>query len=52
MSMPKLLLLPTEVFYKYLESIGKLGAQNKVPRVMNKEQAAKWRNYLSSNGYL
>jgi len=52
MPLPKLHLLPTEVFYNYLESIGKLGAQNKVPRVMNKEQAKQWNAYLSANGYL
>jgi len=53
-SMPllKLQLLPTAVFYNYLDSIGKLGAQNKVPRVMNKEQASRWNAYLSVNGYL
>lgn len=52
MPMPSLQLLPTKVFYTYLESIGKLGAQNKMPRVMNKEQAAQWQNFLSANGYL
>jgi hypothetical protein len=52
MPLPKLQLLPTAVFYNYLDSIGKLGAQNKVPRVMNKEQASRWNAYLNANGYL
>jgi len=52
MPLPKLQLLPTAVFYNYLDSIGKLGAQNKVPRGMNKEQASRWNAYLSVNGYL
>jgi hypothetical protein len=52
MPMPKLKLLPTSVFYAYLESIGKLGAQNKIPRVMNKAQAAQWTAFLNANGYL
>jgi hypothetical protein len=52
MPLPQLKLLPTSVFYQYLESIGKLGAQNKMPRVMNKEQAAQWLAFLSANGYL
>lgn len=52
MPMPQLKLLPTAVFYAYLESIGKLGAQNKMPRVMNKAQAAQWKAFLSANGYL
>jgi hypothetical protein len=52
MPMPQLTVLPTSVFYNYLESIGKLGAQNKIPRVMNKEQATKWTAFLNANGYL
>jgi hypothetical protein len=52
MPLPQLKLLPTSVFYAYLESIGKLGAQNKMPRVMNKAQAEQWTSFLSANGYL
>jgi hypothetical protein len=52
MPLPQLKLLPTSVFYTYLESIGKLGAQNKMPRVMNKAQAKQWTAFLSANGYL
>lgn len=52
MPVPNLKVLPTHVFYAYLESIGKLGAQNKMPRVMNKQQADRWTAYLNANGYL
>jgi hypothetical protein len=52
MPAPSLKILPTKVFYDYLESINKLGAQNKIPRVMNKNQAAQWTQFLSANGYL
>lgn len=52
MPLPSLKVLPTAVFYAFLESIGKLGAQNKMPRVMNKQQADRWTAYLSANGYL
>lgn len=52
MPLPRLKLLPTRVFYTYLESIGKLGAQNKVPRVLNQEQATQWLEFLNANGCL
>lgn len=52
MPIPNLKVLPTNVFYAFLESIGKLGAQNKMPRVLNKQQAESWAAYLSANGYL
>lgn len=49
---PTLTVIPTEHFYGFLESLGKLGAQNKMPRVLNKSQAEKWLKYLSEVGYL
>jgi phenylacetate-coenzyme A ligase PaaK-like adenylate-forming protein len=49
---PTLTIVPTETFYGFLESLGKLGAQNKMPRVLNKEQAVKWVAYLNANDYL
>ncbi len=52
MAIPKAKVLPNSVFYNYLESIGKLGAQNKIPRVLNNEQSTDWINYLNANGYL
>lgn len=52
MPAPSLKLLPTQIFYDYLESIEKLGAQNKMPRVLNKNQAEQWKHFLSTNGCL
>ncbi len=39
--------LPVEVFYEFMDSIGKSGAQNKVPRVMNVAQTKKWLEFLA-----
>lgn len=36
-----------QLFYKYMEEKGKLGSQNKFPRVMNKHQAQEWRLFLN-----
>ena len=44
---PNITVVPTERFYGFLESLGKLGAQNKMPRVLNKQQAEKWLHFLS-----
>jgi hypothetical protein len=52
MPVPSLKVIPTKVFYDYLESINKLGAQNKIPRVMNKKQAEQWNLFLRTNGFL
>jgi hypothetical protein len=49
---PLLTIVPTATFYGFLESLGKLGAQNKMPRVLNKDQAEKWKAFTISNGYL
>jgi hypothetical protein len=35
---PKIQMIATEVFDKWLRSIGKLGGQNKVPRLMNNRE--------------
>lgn len=35
-----------DVFYGFLEKIGKFGSQNKFPRVMNSQQANNWIAYL------
>ncbi|MEN9743627.1 MAG: hypothetical protein RLZZ65_1432 [Bacteroidota bacterium] len=52
MPLPSLKLIPTQVFYAYLESINKLGAQNKMPRVLNKQQTQQWLAFLRTNAYL
>ncbi len=38
--------LPTSVFLKWMESQGKVGGSNKFPRVLKKEKAQQWKNYL------
>lgn len=43
----RLSVLSTEVFYKWMESQGKVGSQNKFPRVLKKEKAQLWRNFLN-----
>ena len=48
---PTFQIIPTDLFYGFLESLGKLGAQNKMPRVLNQEQAKKWLEFLSANGF-
>lgn len=44
--------LPVRTFYDYMESKGKVGGQNKFPRVMKNAQLADWKSFLQqhSNG--
>lgn len=44
---PSFNFLPAQKFYDFLESLGKIGAQNKMPRVLNKAQSEKWLEFLS-----
>ncbi|WP_425392331.1 GH3 family domain-containing protein [Ekhidna sp.] len=39
-------ILPTQIFYQWMESQGKVGSQNKFPRVLKKEKAQLWKNFL------
>lgn len=41
---------PTSYFYDYMQAIGKLGSQNKFPRVMNQHQHNQWKLYLCERG--
>lgn len=43
---PVLQCVQTNLFYKYMEAMGKLGSQNKFPRVMNEYQASEWKRFL------
>lgn len=43
---PKITLLPESTFYAFMESIGKAGSQNKFPRVLNAQQAEKWKAFI------
>ncbi len=44
----KVKVLPTSVFYSWMESRGKIGSQNKFPRVLKKEKAENWKAFLTS----
>ena len=39
--------LPTNIFYQWMESQGKVGSQNKFPRVLKKEKAHLWKDFLA-----
>lgn len=48
---PSLTLLPNRIFYQFLERKGKVGGQNKFPRVLKKpEQKKEWKDYLNQEG--
>jgi phenylacetate-coenzyme A ligase PaaK-like adenylate-forming protein len=40
--------IPTEKYYQFMEEKGKLGSQNKFPRVMNAHQSKEWVLFLSN----
>jgi hypothetical protein len=44
----QLKVLPTEIFYDWMRSLGKEGGQNKFPRVLKKEQLADWEKYVEN----
>ncbi|MEQ8907432.1 GH3 auxin-responsive promoter family protein [Ekhidna sp.] len=43
----KVSVLPANTFYKWMEAQGKVGSQNKFPRVLKKEKAQLWKNFLT-----
>lgn len=43
---PVLKAIPTNYFYEFMGKIGKIGSQNKFPRVMNEFQASQWNQFL------
>ena len=43
---PTLTVLSPQLFYDFLDKIGKSGAQNKFPRVLNKLQSENWLSFL------
>ena len=47
---PQITCLPKGTIYSYMKSLQKLGAQNKMPRVLNDAQASLWFAFLSENG--
>jgi len=40
--------VPTELFYKWHKIEGKMGGQNKFPRVMKKEKFQKWEAFITT----
>lgn len=45
-------ILPSSVFYDWMRSIGKEGGQTKFPRVLKKEKAMEWKNFLESHNLI
>jgi hypothetical protein len=45
---PTLTYLPKGSFYGFMKSLNKLGAQNKMPRVLNSQQAVQWVKFVDS----
>ncbi len=43
---PSLTYIPKDSFYNFMKSLNKLGAQNKMPRVLNKQQSSQWIDFL------
>jgi len=41
-------IIPTNVFLNWMEQHGKIGSQNKFPRVMKKKQFTDWENYVDN----
>jgi len=44
---PKIKIISPETFYGYMQSVGKIGSQNKMPRVLNTDQAKLWLKYVN-----
>ena len=44
--------LPTSVFLHWMERQGKVGGSNKFPRVLKKEKAQKWKEYLQAHNHV
>jgi len=47
LAMPNIKIVKPELFYSYMESIGKIGSQNKMPRVLNTEQSEMWLRFIN-----
>jgi hypothetical protein len=49
LNLPEIRVLPVQTFYSFMKESGKMGSQNKFPRVLNSKQAARWLTFLSAN---
>jgi uncharacterized protein involved in tolerance to divalent cations len=45
---PNVSIVSSKLFYDFMEKSGKLGAQNKFPRVMNENQQLLWKAFLET----
>ncbi len=45
-------ILPSSLFYEYMEQKGKMGAQNKFPRVMKNKHLAEWEEFLKQKNVI
>ena len=39
--------VPVKIFYEWMESKGKVGGQNKFPRVLKNAQLEEWQSFLA-----
>ena len=46
--LPEITFVQSKIFYDFMEKSGKLGAQNKFPRVMNENQQLLWKAFLAT----
>lgn len=49
LSEPVLTILEPGTIYEYMKSLSKFGSQNKMPRVLNENQAIEWMSFLSKH---
>jgi hypothetical protein len=49
LKIPEIIQIDSKLFYDYLNSIGKLGAQNKFPRILRETQKISWIEFLKNN---
>ena len=43
---PQITIIPIGTIYHYMSALGKIGAQNKMPRVLSEDQNKRWEAYL------
>jgi hypothetical protein len=41
--------IPTRIFYQWMEDKGKVGGQNKFPRVLRKNQIEEWEQFIQDH---
>jgi hypothetical protein len=51
LQVPQVKLIPPSIFFKWQERKGKMGGQNKFPRVMPKAIFSEWETFVKASGY-